>query len=52
VGEHAGIDMAGTQVVSRAGAVLVAETIAAVGLDIAVCGALARWRPRLAVDYW
>jgi hypothetical protein len=45
----AGIDMAGTQVVSHAGAVLLTETIAAVGLDTALSGGLARWRRRLAV---
>src|SRR4051794_7183774 len=41
--------MAGTQGVSHAGAVLLTETIAAVGLDTALSGGLARWRPRLAV---
>jgi hypothetical protein len=45
----AGIDTAGTQVVSHAGAALSTETIAVVGLDTALSGALARWRPRLAV---
>ncbi len=45
----AGIDAAGTQVVSHAGAVLLTETIAVVGLDTALSGALAPWRPRLAV---
>jgi hypothetical protein len=45
----AGIDMTRTQVVSHAGAVLLTETIAAVSLDVVLSGALARWRPRLAV---
>jgi hypothetical protein len=35
--------------VSQAGAVLLMETIAAVGLDTALSAGLTRWRPRLAV---
>jgi hypothetical protein len=45
----AGIDAAGTHVVSHAGVVLLTETIAVVGLDTVLSGALAGWRPRLAV---
>lgn len=37
----AGIDAAGTQVVSHAGVVLLTETIAVVGLDTVLSGALA-----------
>jgi hypothetical protein len=43
------VDGAGTQVVSQAGAVLLTDTIATVGLDQALSTALGRWRPRLAV---
>jgi hypothetical protein len=43
------VDGAGTQVVSQAGAVLLTDTIATVGLDRALSTALGRWRPRLAV---
>ena len=43
------VDGAGTQVVSQAGAVLLTETVATVGLDRALSTALERWRPRWAV---
>ena len=43
------VDMAGAQVVSNAGAVLLTEAIVATGLDQALSTGLARWRPRLAV---
>ena len=43
------VDTTGSQVVSQAGAVLLTETVTAVGLDHALSTALARWRPRLAV---
>jgi Transposase DDE domain group 1 len=43
------MDTAGTQVVSHAGALLLTETIAQVGLDRALSAALQRWRPRLAI---
>jgi hypothetical protein len=43
------VDGAGTQVVSHAGAVLLTDTIRAVGLDAALSSALERWRPATAV---
>jgi hypothetical protein len=43
------VDVAGTQVLSQAGAVLLTETIGTVGLDPALLAGLQRWRPRLAV---
>ena len=43
------LDASGQQVVSHAGAVLLTQTIATVGLDHALSAALTRWRPRLAV---
>jgi hypothetical protein len=43
------VDGVGTQVVSQAGAVLLTDTIATVGIDQALSTALGRWRPRFAV---
>ncbi|MCF7552615.1 IS1380 family transposase [Pseudonocardia sp. WMMC193] len=43
------LDTAATTVVSHAGARLLTETIAKVGLDRGLSGALGPWRPRLAV---
>jgi hypothetical protein len=44
-----GVDAAGSQLVSQAGAVVLVETIRAVGLDRLLCAALSRWRKPLAV---
>jgi len=43
------VDGAGTQVVSQAGAVLLTDTLATVGLDRVLSTALGPWRPRWAV---
>jgi Transposase DDE domain group 1 len=43
------VDTAGSMVVSQAGGVLLTETVRAVGLDRALSGALAPWRPANAV---
>jgi hypothetical protein len=43
------LDTSGQQVVTHAGAVVLTQTIATVGLDQVLSAALTRWRPRLAV---
>ena len=43
------LDTTDSAVVSHAGAVLLTDTIRAAGLDIALSGALSRWRPPLAI---
>jgi hypothetical protein len=44
-----GVDAAGSQVVSQAGGVVLAETVRVVGLDRSLAAALGPWRKSVAV---